>query len=65
VLDGFAERVVARVRAARTALGEAAGSAASVGLREALDELEEALRMARDQGVEVPPAGWDEKRMGS
>jgi hypothetical protein len=64
-LDEFAERVGARVRAARIALGEAAGSAASVGLREALDELEEALRIARDKGVEVPPAGWDEKRTGS
>lgn len=58
-------QVLARVQAARIALREAAGSAASVGLREALDELEEALRLARAEGVEVPSAGWDEKQMGS
>jgi hypothetical protein len=65
VLDEFAEQVIARVRAARIALAEAAGSAASVRLGEALDELEDALRSARDKGVEVPPAGRDEKRTGS
>jgi len=64
-LDEFAERVIARVRAARTALREAAGPGGCVGLREALDELEQALRIARDKGVEVPPAGWDEKWTGS
>ncbi|MFC4034296.1 hypothetical protein ACFO3J_22865 [Streptomyces polygonati] len=63
-MDEFAEQVVARVRAARIALEEAAGSA-SAGLGAALDELEDALRSAFDKGVEVPPAGRDEKRTGS
>lgn len=65
MLDEFAEQAVARVRAARIALREATASAAPTGLQEALDELEDALRDARDHGAEVPPSGWDEKRMGS
>jgi hypothetical protein len=51
-----AEALVARVVAARFRLGEAAASADSHAVAEALDELEEALGLARESGVAVPRA---------
>ena len=54
--DGFAEALVARVVAARSRLGEAAASADSHAVAAALDDLEEALGLARESGVTVPPA---------
>jgi hypothetical protein len=56
-LDVFAEAVIARVAAARLSLGVAAATADSHAVAEALDELEEALSMARESGVTVPRAG--------
>ena len=57
MVDKHAEQVIGRVLAARAALGEAAEAPDSPVLREALDELETALRLARESGIEVPPAG--------
>lgn len=57
MVDKHAEQVIGRVMAARVALEEAAEAPDSPELREALDELESALRLARESGVEVPPAG--------
>ncbi|SEO32737.1 hypothetical protein [Actinacidiphila rubida] len=57
MVDKHAEQVIGRVMAARAALEEAAEAPDSPELREALDELESALRLARESGVEVPPVG--------
>jgi hypothetical protein len=57
VVDKHAEQVIGRVLAARAALEEAAEAPDSPVLRQALDELESALLLARESGVEVPPAG--------
>ena len=63
MLDEFADQVIARIRAARRALQEASGSPDSFAIQETLDELEDALRCARDGGIEVPPAGGDDEAM--
>jgi len=55
VVDKHAEQVIGRVLAARAALEEAAEAPDSPVLREALDELETALWIARENGVEIPP----------
>jgi hypothetical protein len=52
--DMFAEAVLARVAAARLRLGEAAATADSHAVAEALDELEDSLALARESGVTVP-----------
>ena len=54
VADRFAEAVLARVMAARLSLAEAAATADSHAVAEALDELEESLALARESGVTVP-----------
>ncbi|WP_329139269.1 hypothetical protein OG552_32960 [Streptomyces sp. NBC_01476] len=64
-MDESAVQVIARVEAARTALREAAAARDPVAVRVALDELEESLRLARANGVRVPPAGAADERTGS
>ncbi|QMU78044.1 hypothetical protein GXW83_22430 [Streptacidiphilus sp. PB12-B1b] len=59
-MDVFTEMVVARVRAARARVERAARDRGTFGLREALDELEAALLLARSNGIEVPPIGGDD-----
>jgi hypothetical protein len=54
--DAFAEALITRVAEARVSLAEAAATADSHAVAEALDELEEALRLARESGVTVPRA---------
>ncbi|SEO79262.1 hypothetical protein SAMN05216267_104340 [Actinacidiphila rubida] len=56
-MDEFTEALIERVRAARAALRAAAESTDVLGTRGALDELESALQLAREHGVEVPPIG--------
>ncbi|TDT97405.1 hypothetical protein EDD99_5535 [Streptomyces sp. 846.5] len=53
------EALIARVRAARTGLEEAVAAHDSCAVSLAVDELEEALRSARENGVEVPSAEAD------
>lgn len=55
-MDAFGEVLIERVQAARAALRRAAESGDSPAMREALDELEGALQVAREHRVEVPPA---------
>ncbi|NUP46833.1 MAG: hypothetical protein HOW97_05890 [Catenulispora sp.] len=57
--DEFAEALLARVADARLRLAEAAATADSHAVAEALDELEDALGLARESGVEVPPIQRD------
>lgn len=52
-MDEYAEQVAARVRVARAALSAAASRADSFALQDALDELENALKLARASGVDV------------
>jgi hypothetical protein len=66
--DEFAEALLARITEARSRLSEAASTADSFAVAEALDELEEALGLAREHGVEVPKAegvGKNGKRRGA
>ncbi|MFD0329818.1 hypothetical protein ACFQZC_20520 [Streptacidiphilus monticola] len=49
------DQVITRVQQARAALAHAAATTDPVGLRIALDELEDALHLARELGVAVPP----------
>ena len=58
-MDEFTESVIGRVRAARTGLEEAVGAHDSYAVSLAVDELEDALRLARENGVEVPSADAD------
>ena len=57
--DDFAEALLARITDARFRLSEAAATADSFAVAEALDELEEALGLARESGIEVPQAKRD------
>jgi hypothetical protein len=50
----FADAVLVRVTEARLRLSEAAATADSYAVADALDELELALGLARESGVEVP-----------
>jgi len=61
-VDEFAEALLTRIAAARLRMSEAAATADSHALAEALDELEQALGLARESGVEVPPIGRDGKK---
>jgi hypothetical protein len=58
-VDQNDQPLLKRVADARAALAEAVSGQNPVGLSEALDELEEALRQAREGGVEVPPESGD------
>jgi hypothetical protein len=63
--EEFAEAVVARVRAARLAVREAVAVADSFAVSAAMDELEDALLLARRNGMDVPQDGAaDEVRGG-
>lgn len=53
----YADALLARVAEARLRLSEAAATADSYAVADALDELELALGLARESGVEVPHAG--------
>ncbi|MBY8881435.1 hypothetical protein [Actinacidiphila acidipaludis] len=55
MVDKHGEQVIGRILAARAALEEAAEAPDSPVLRDALDELETALWLARESGIEVPP----------
>ncbi|MEY9967806.1 hypothetical protein ABIA33_005886 [Streptacidiphilus sp. MAP12-16] len=56
-MDEFIETLIARVRAARAGIEEAVAEHDGFAISRAVDELEEALRLARENGVDVPPAG--------
>jgi hypothetical protein len=58
-VDEFTEALIARVRAARTGVEEAVAAHDSYAVSLAVDELEDALRLARENGVEVPSADAD------
>ncbi|TDT97510.1 hypothetical protein EDD99_5656 [Streptomyces sp. 846.5] len=58
-MDEFTGALIERVRAARLGLEEAVAAHDSYAVSLAVDELEDALRLARDNGVEVPSAGAD------
>ncbi|MEY9836302.1 hypothetical protein [Streptacidiphilus sp. EB103A] len=58
-MDEYAEAVIGRVRAARTGLAEAVAAHDSHAVSLAVDELEDALRLARENEVEVPSADAD------
>ncbi|MEY9841194.1 hypothetical protein [Streptacidiphilus sp. EB103A] len=62
-MDEFTEALIARVRAARTGVAEAVAAHDSYAVSLAVDELEDALRLARDNGVEVPSADADRAAM--
>ena len=53
-IDEFAEALLVRVADARIRLADAAATADSHAVAEALDELEEALGLARESGINVP-----------
>jgi hypothetical protein len=61
--DELAQTLLERVRAARGALAAAVESADSTAMPAALDELERALLLARENGIDVTAAadGPDEK----
>ncbi|WP_150130436.1 hypothetical protein [Streptomyces sp. 150FB] len=59
------QQVMTRVVAARAALADAATSQDPRAVRDALDELEGALMLARENDVNVPPAGPGVERTGS
>ncbi|MEY9877765.1 hypothetical protein ABH931_007289 [Streptacidiphilus sp. MAP12-33] len=65
-MDQNDQLLLKRVTDARAALAEAAASQNPFGLSQALDELEEALRQARESGIEVPqdPAAGGEPQAG-
>ena len=58
-MDDFTEALIARVRAARTGVEEAAASHDTYAVALAVDALEDALRLARQNDVDIPPAGTD------
>ena len=58
-MDQNDQLLLKRVADARAALAEAVSTQNPGGLSQALDELEEALRQAREGGVEVPPQAGD------
>lgn len=58
-VDQNDQLLLKRVADARAALAEAVSTQNPGGLSQALDELEEALRQARESGVEVPPEAGD------
>ncbi|SEM67349.1 hypothetical protein [Streptacidiphilus jiangxiensis] len=58
-MDQNHQLLLKRVTDARAALAEAVSTQNPFGLSQALDELEEALRQAREGGVEVPPESGD------
>lgn len=55
----IAQTLRERVVRARSALSEASASHDTTALSPALDELEEALHVAREHGVTIPPADSD------
>lgn len=57
--DVFSESVRERVRSARRGLADAARSRDPSALSGALDELEDALHLARANGVGIPAGGED------
>ncbi|WP_194910541.1 hypothetical protein [Catenulispora rubra] len=61
-VDEYTEALLTRVAEARLRLAEAAATVDSQAVAEALDELEQALGLARESGVEVPPIGRDGKK---
>jgi hypothetical protein len=61
-VDEYAEALLTRVAEARLRLAEAAATVDSQAVAEALDELERALGLARESGVEVPRIGRDGKK---
>lgn len=58
-MDQNDQLLLKRVADARAALAEAVSTQNPGSLSQALDELEEALRQAREGGVEVPPEAED------
>jgi len=58
--EGFTEALVARVRAARSGVVAAVAAHDPRAVSLAVDELEDALRAARENGVEIPAAGTDD-----
>ncbi|WP_037603845.1 hypothetical protein [Streptacidiphilus rugosus] len=52
--DEFAAALLERIRQARSALAAAAASTDSIAVAECLDELERALLLARENGIDVP-----------
>jgi hypothetical protein len=58
-VDQNDQPLLKRVADARAALAEAVSAQNPVGLSRALDELEEALRQAREGGIEAPPESED------
>ena len=61
-VDEYAEALLTRVAEARLGLAEAAATVDSQAVAEALDELEQALGLARESGIEVPPIERDGKK---
>ncbi|MDH6115162.1 hypothetical protein P3T36_004081 [Kitasatospora sp. MAP12-15] len=59
-MDEFTESVVERVRTARDELKQAVAEHDSYAISRGLDELENALALARESGIEVPPVEPDE-----
>lgn len=55
-VDEFTDSVLESVRTARDALKQAVAEHDSYAISRALDELENALAIARESGIEVPPA---------
>ena len=58
-MDQNDQLLLKRVADARAALAEAVSTQNPGSLSQALDELEEALRQAREGGVELPPEAGD------
>ena len=54
--DEFAAALLERIRAARSSLREAAQSNNQAAMAQGLDELERALMLARENGIDVPAA---------
>ncbi|MFC1413161.1 hypothetical protein ACEZCY_29280 [Streptacidiphilus sp. N1-12] len=59
-MDEFNQGLVARVQAARRGVQEAVASHNPAAVSTAVDELEDALRSARENGLEVPPTGAED-----
>jgi hypothetical protein len=58
--EQFTETLVARIRAARVGVRTAVSAHDPRAVSHAVDELEDALRAAREYGVEIPPASADD-----
>lgn len=58
-MDQNDQLLLKRIADARAALAEAVSGQNPFGLSQALDELEDALRQARESGIEVPPETGD------